>query len=139
MSVAELATCVHYRLPVKIVVINNSSLAQIKWEQMMFLGHPEYGCALQPVNFARVAEGFGVRGFRVEHPDGCGPALDEALEHDGPALVDAVVDSNEPMLPPKRRENYVTNLRQALDQGSPDRGGIERALAEQPAVISLRD
>jgi len=56
MSLAELATCVRYRLPVKTIVINNSSLAQIKWEQMMFLGNPEYGCDLQPVDFARVAE-----------------------------------------------------------------------------------
>ena len=46
MSVAELATCVRYRLPVKVVVLNNGSLAQIKWEQMLFLGNPEYGCEL---------------------------------------------------------------------------------------------
>ena len=68
MSIAELATCVRYKLPVKIVVLNNSSLAQIKWEQLMFLGNPEFGCDLQPVDFAIVAEGFGVRGFRIEDP-----------------------------------------------------------------------
>lgn len=139
MSLGELATCVRYRLPVKIVVINNSSLAQIKWEQLMFLGHPEYGCALQPIDFARVAEGFGVRGFRLEDPERCGAVLDEALAHPGPALVDAVVDPDEPMLPPLRREKYVANLHKALAQGTAGGDRIARALREEPAVTSLRD
>jgi thiamine pyrophosphate-dependent acetolactate synthase large subunit-like protein len=139
MSVAELATCVRYRLPVKVVVLNNSSLGQIKWEQMLFLGNPEFGCDLQPVNFALVAEGFGVRGLRVDDPDAITAALRTAFEHDGPALVDAVVDANEPMLPPKRREQYMQNLAKAFDQGTPGREDIERALAEEPAVTSLRD
>jgi thiamine pyrophosphate-dependent acetolactate synthase large subunit-like protein len=139
MSVAELATCVRYQLPIKIIVLNNSSLAQIKWEQMLFLGHPEFGCDLQSVNFAKVAEGFGVRGFRLEDPDMCGAVLDEALAHDGPALIDAIVDTHEPMLPPKRREEYMEKLAQALAQGTPGRSDIERAMAEEPAVTSLRD
>lgn len=139
MSVAELATCVRYALRVKVIVLNNSSLAQIKWEQMLFLGNPEYGCELQPVNFSVVADGFGVRGFRVDDPDQCQEALRAALAHPGPALVDAVVDTNEPMLPPKRRETYVKNLSKALEKGTPQRSEIERALGEEPAVTSLRN
>jgi thiamine pyrophosphate-dependent acetolactate synthase large subunit-like protein len=139
MSIAELATCVRYNLPVKIVVLNNSSLAQIKWEQMLFLGNPEFGCDLQPVDFAAVAQGFGVRAFRVDDPLRCGGTLDAALAHDGPALVDAVVDPDEPMLPPKRREQYVRNLSKALNRGTPGAREIERALSEEPAVTSLRD
>jgi thiamine pyrophosphate-dependent acetolactate synthase large subunit-like protein len=138
MSVAELATCVRYQLPVKIVVLNNSSLGQIKWEQMLFLGNPEFGCGLQPVNFAAVAEGFGVRGFRLDDPECCGATLDAALAHPGPALIDAVVDANEPMLPPKRRDTYVKNLSKALKE-MPERKDIERAMTEEPAVTSLRD
>ena len=138
MSLAELATCARYRLPVKVVVVNNSALGQIKWEQMMFLGHPEFECELQPVNFAKVAEGLGLRAWRVEDPEACGDALDAALAHDGPALVDAVVDADEPMLPPKRRPEYVEKLQKALSQGTPHREEIERALAEEPALISLR-
>jgi pyruvate dehydrogenase (quinone) len=137
MSLAELATCVRYKLPVKIIVINNSSLAQIKWEQMMFLGNPEFGCDLQPVDFARVAEGFGVRGFRLEKPEDCAAMLDAALAHEGPALVDAIVDANEPMLPPKRREKYMKNLRKALPE-TPGHEEIERALREEPAVTSMK-
>lgn len=139
MSLAELATCVRYKLPVKIVVINNSSLGQIKWEQLMFLGNPEYGCDLQPVNFAAVAEGFGVLGLRIEDPETCGAVLDRALAHDGPVLVDAVVDGNEPMLPPKRRKEFVEKLHTALDKGTPHRAEIEQALSQEPALTSLRD
>ena len=91
MSLGELATCRHYNLPIRIVVINNSSLGQIQWEQMMFLGHPEFGCALQPVDFARIAEGCGLKGLRITHPDDCAAIMDEAFGHDGPVLVDAVV------------------------------------------------
>jgi pyruvate dehydrogenase (quinone) len=138
MSIAELATCVRYRLPVKVVVLNNSSLAQIKWEQMLFLGNPEFGCDLQPVNFAVVADGFGVTGIRVEDPEQCAGALELALQHEGPVLVDAHVDANEPMLPPRRREKYVKNLSRALEKGTPGREEIERALGEEPAVTSLR-
>jgi pyruvate dehydrogenase (quinone) len=68
MSLAELATCRKYDLHIKIFVINNSSLGQIQWEQMMFLGHPEFGCALEPVDFARVAEGCGLKGLQSHAP-----------------------------------------------------------------------
>jgi pyruvate dehydrogenase (quinone) len=138
MSLAELATCVRYRLPVKVVVINNSALGQIKWEQMMFLGHPDFEVDLQPVDFAKVAEGLGLRSWRIEDPERCGEILDAALGFDGPALVDAVVDANEPMLPPKRRPDYVEKLEKALGQGVKDREKIEQNLAEQPAAFSLQ-
>src|SRR5262249_56673682 len=55
MLMAELATCVKYQLPVKIVIVKNDTLGQIKWEQMVFLGNPEYGCDLQPMDFALFA------------------------------------------------------------------------------------
>ncbi len=54
MLIGELATCVKYDLDVKIVVIKNNVLGQIKWEQMVFLGNPEYVCELQPIDFAAV-------------------------------------------------------------------------------------
>jgi pyruvate dehydrogenase (quinone)/pyruvate oxidase len=52
MLMAELATAAKYGLNVKIVVVKNNSLGQIKWEQMAFLGNPEFGCELQPIDFA---------------------------------------------------------------------------------------
>src|ERR671938_1999633 len=68
MLIGELATAVKYGLDVKIVVIKNNTLGQIKWEQMVFLGNPEYGCELHPIDFAAFAEACGARGFHVEDP-----------------------------------------------------------------------
>jgi pyruvate dehydrogenase (quinone) len=138
MSLAELATCVRYRLPVKVIVLNNGSLGQIRWEQMMFLGNPDFGCDLTPVDFARVAEGLGLKAWRIGDASACAGVLDAALAHDGPGLVDAVIDPDEPMLPPKRRAEYLEKLEMALGRGVPQRSGIERAMAEEPAKTSLK-
>src|SRR5918994_6377108 len=75
MLLSELATCVKYDLDVKIIVIKNNSLGHIKWEQMVFLGNPEFGCDLQPIDFAAVARGFGLKGYTVEDPAMCGEVL----------------------------------------------------------------
>jgi pyruvate dehydrogenase (quinone) len=138
MTLAELATAANQRLPIKVVVINNGALGQIKWEQMLFLGNPEFGCELAPIDFAKVAEGMGVRGVRVEDPEQVGEALDQALAHDGPALIDAVVDSAEIMLPPKRREQYMQHLAQAFETGTAGQSEIQQRMREEPAVTSLR-
>ena len=55
MLMAEFVTAVKYQLPIKVVVVKNNTLGQIKWEQMVFLGNPEYGCELQPIDFAGFA------------------------------------------------------------------------------------
>ena len=65
MLMAELATCVKYRLPVKVVVTKNNTLGQIKWEQMVFLGNPEYGCELQPIDFAAFARACGATDLSI--------------------------------------------------------------------------
>ena len=73
-----------YKLPIKVVVIKNNTLGQIKWEQMVFLGNPEYGCELQPIDFAAFARACGGTGFTIEDPAECGAVLDEALATPGP-------------------------------------------------------
>src|SRR6185312_9946550 len=67
MLMGELATLVKYKLPVKVIVIKNNVLGQIKWEQMVFEGNPEYGVDLQPIDFAGVAINCGVAGFTLEN------------------------------------------------------------------------
>ncbi len=133
MLLAELATVVRYRLPIKIVVVRNDSLGQIKWEQMLFLGNPEYECALQPIDFVKVSEAFGIKGLRIDRAEDCGAVLDSALAEPGPVLVEAIIDPNEPLLPPKPRPEYVKNLRKALESDTPGRQEIERALRDEPA------
>ena len=124
MLMAEFATCVKYGLPVKVVVVANGTLGQIKWEQMVFLGNPEYGCDLPPIDFAAVARACGGRGYTVEDPAQCGAVLDEALAAPGPALVQAAVDPFEPPLPGKVTAEQAAKFAQALLRGEPNREKI---------------
>lgn len=129
MLMGEMATCVKYGLDVKIVVIKNNALGQIKWEQMVFLGNPEYVCDLQPIDFVTVARGFGMPGFTVDDPARCGDVLREALDVRGPALVEAVVDPFEPPMPPKATMKHVAHLAEALARGTPAAGKTVRTIA----------
>jgi len=129
MLIGELATCVKYGLDVKIVVIKNNSLGQIKWEQMVFLGNPEYGCDLQPIDFAAVARGFGLKAYAVDDPAQCGTVLREALMTPGPALVEAMVDPHEPPMPPKVSVKQAAHLAEALARGTPARSKIALTIA----------
>jgi pyruvate dehydrogenase (quinone) len=101
MLMGEMATAVKYQLPIKVIIIKNNSLGQIKWEQMVFLGNPEYQCDLQPIDFAAFARACGATGFTIEDPADCGAILDQALATPGPVVVEAVVDPFEPPTPPK--------------------------------------
>jgi pyruvate dehydrogenase (quinone)/pyruvate oxidase len=124
MLMAEFANCVKYDLPVKVVVVKNNTLGQIKWEQMVFLGNPEYGCDLHPIDFAAFARACGGAGFTIENPADCGRVLDQALDTPGPVIVDAVVDPFEPPLPAKVSADQATKFAQSLLRGQPDRDRI---------------
>ncbi len=137
MLMGELATVVRYRLPIRIVVMTNNSLAHIKWEQLMFLGNPEFECDLTPIDFAKAAEAFGMAAFRTQRPEDCAAALDAAFAVDGPSLVEATVDPYEPVLPPKRIEKYARNLEKALDEGTRDAPQIRAALEHEPSKTLL--
>ena len=119
MLIGELATCVKYGLNVKIVVVKNNSLGQIKWEQIVFLGNPEYGCDLQPIDFAAIARGFGVAGYRIEDPAAVrARSCARPWRAPGPALIEAVVDPNEPPMPPKATLKQAAHLAEALARGT---------------------
>jgi thiamine pyrophosphate-dependent acetolactate synthase large subunit-like protein len=137
MLLGELATVVRYSLPIRIVVMKNNTLGQIKWEQMMFLGNPEFECDLTPIDFATVARGFGISGFRASSADDLAAALDAAFSSPGPSLVEASVDPNEPLLPPKRMQKYAQNLERALQRGTPGAKQIRAALEREPSRTLL--
>jgi len=129
MLLSELATCVKYRLDVKIVVIKNNTLGQIKWEQMVFLGNPEYACDLQPIDFATVARGFGLQSFAIHEASACAATLQQALATPGPVLVEATVDPHEPPMPPKTTMKQALHLAESLARGTPARGKIALTIA----------
>ena len=124
MLMAEFATAVRYKLPIKIIVIKNNSLGMIKWEQMVFLGNPEYGCELQPIDFAAFARACGGAGFTIEEPASCGAILEQALAIPGPVVVEAVVDPFVPPLPAKITFDQATKFAESLARGEPDRAKI---------------
>ena len=124
MLMGEFATAVKYRLPVKVVIVKNNSLGQIKWEQMVFLGNPEFGCDLHPIDFAAFARACGAEGYTIDNPATCGDALDEALSRPGPAIIEAVVDPNEPPTPPKITAKQAAHFAEALAKGTPHGGKI---------------
>ncbi|HWP59683.1 MAG TPA: thiamine pyrophosphate-dependent enzyme [Candidatus Acidoferrales bacterium] len=124
MLMAEFATAVKYRLPVKVIIVKNNTLGQIKWEQMVFLGNPEYGCELHPIDFAAFARACGGTGFTIEEPDQCGAALDRALSTPGAVIVEANVDPFVPPLPAKVTLEQAAKFAQSLARGEPNRSRI---------------
>ena len=124
MLMAEFVTAVRYKLPIKIIIIKNNTLGQIKWEQMVFLGNPEYGCELQPIDFAAFARACGGAGFTIEDPASCGAILDQALANPGPVVVEAVVDPFVPPLPAKISLSQASKFAESLARGEPDRAMI---------------
>ena len=130
MLMAEFATAVKYQLPIKVVVLKNNTLGQIKWEQMVFLGNPEYGCELQPIDFAAFARACGGHGFTIDDPATCGEILDEALAVRGPTLIEAVVDPYEPPMPPNVTLEQAAHFATSLAKGEPNRKKIALTVAE---------
>ena len=129
MLMGELATLVKYNLQVTVIVIKNNVLGQIKWEQMILEGNPEYGVELQPIDFAQVAEACGARGFTLEDPAEAEHILREALAHKGPSLVQAVVDPNEPPMPGKATTEQALHFAKALVRGQKDAVKIIKTIA----------
>jgi pyruvate dehydrogenase (quinone) len=124
MLMGEFATAVKHNLPIVVVVIKNNVLGQIKWEQMVFLGNPEYGVQLHPIDFVKYAEACGGVGFHCERPDQVAPAIEAAMKAGKPALVEAVVDQFEAPMPAKVKLKQAAHMAEALARGEPNRGRI---------------
>jgi pyruvate dehydrogenase (quinone) len=124
MLMGEIATLVKYKLPVKVIVIKNNVLGEIKWEQMVMEGNPEFGVELQPIDFAGYAKNCGAAGFTIEEPGQAEAVLRAALAHPGPAVIEAVVDPNEPPMPGKISTKMAVHFAEALAKGERNRWDI---------------
>jgi pyruvate dehydrogenase (quinone) len=128
MLMAELHTAAWHHLPIKVVVCNNGLLGQILWEQMA-LGYPEHGVRFDThMDFAPWAESCGARGIRVEKVGELEAAVAEAFSHHGPALVDVVVNPDEPPMPPKVTYEQAKSFAEAFLKGTPRRATIASTL-----------
>ena len=99
MLMGDLLTLRQQNLPVKVIVFKNDSLAFVELE-MKAAGILDYGTDLRNPNFAKIAEGAGLLGLQAETPDQVEPMIAQALQHDGPALVEVPVSRQELSMPP---------------------------------------
>jgi len=99
MLMGDFLSLVQVGLPVKVVVFNNGALGFIELEQKS-TGFLPFGTEFKNPNFAAMAEAAGVRGIRIEDPGEVEAGIAAALRHDGPVLVDAVVNRTELAMPP---------------------------------------
>ena len=130
MLMAEFITAVKYQLPIKVVILKNNTLGMIKMEQIMMLGNPEYGCELEPIDFAAFARACGATGFRIEDPATCAEIMQQAFATPGPVIIEAVTDPNELPMPPKLSQEEMNHISEALAKGQPDAGKIARVVAK---------
>lgn len=104
MSIQELATTVQYKLPIKIVLMNNGVLGMVRQLQKMMFGERFSQIQLHAnPDFVKVAEAYGIKGLRIDHPHQVELAFEEAVNTDGPVLLDFTISPDEvvlPMVPP---------------------------------------
>ncbi len=129
MLMGEFITAVAYKLPIKFVIIKNNTLGQIKWEQMVFEGNPEYQCELFPVDFVAFAKSMGAEGVKIEDPKQAHAQLERAMAMPGPVLIEAVVDPYTAMLPAKITAKQALKFSEALLRGEPNRTRISLTAA----------
>jgi pyruvate dehydrogenase (quinone) len=128
MLMGEIATMVKYQLPVKVLIIKNNVLGEIKWEQLVMGGNPEFGVDLQPIDFAAFARSCGAAGYCLDDPAQAEPVLREALAQPGPVVIEAVVDPNEPPMPGKITTEQAIQFAKGLARGDKDRAAIFKSV-----------
>ena len=138
MLMAEFATAVQYNLPIKVVIIKNNSLGMIRWEQMAFLGNPEYGVEFSPIDFARFAESCGGKGYSLSEPGEVKPIIRQAFSENKPTIIEAYVDPFEPPMPPKVDMEFVSNLAESFSKGQPYQNRIGLTLFRNRLPEALR-
>lgn len=113
MSMMELITAKKYSRPIKVVVFNNSKLGMIKFEQEV-MGFPEWGVDLLNPDFEKLAESIGIKGITVTRVDELEQGVSDLLSHDGPAVLNVIVDPDEKPMPPRLNfsqvKGYITSL-----------------------------
>ena len=118
MLMGEFVTAVKHDLPIKVVIIKNNTLGQIKWEQMVFLGNPEYEVDAAPDRLREVRRGVRRRRDSVaSSPRRCGPPWRRRSPRKKPAIVEAVVDPFEPPMPAQATPQQALQSRRVAGPG----------------------
>ena len=120
MLMGEFATAVQYNLPIKVIVIKNNTLGMIRWEQMGFLGNPEFGVEFTAIDWVKFAEACGGKGYSIKEPNEVKSKMHQAMKEERkPTIIEAYVDPFEPPMPPKVEMSFVNNLAESFARGQP--------------------
>lgn len=112
MLMGDLMTIAQYKLPIKLIVFNNRSLGMVELE-MQVAGLPDWQTKMINPDFAMVAEACGIRGYSIADPAKLEKALQEALLHNGPALVEVFTNPHVPTLPPHTSVGVISRYIQS--------------------------
>jgi len=99
MNIQELGTVSHYRIPVKVAILNNRFLGMVRQWQELFYDRRYSYTELPPVDFVKIAGAYGIDGMRVEDPSDVRPALKAAIETEGPFVLDFRIEREENVFP----------------------------------------
>ena len=131
MLMGEFATAVQYKLPIKIIILKNNLLGMIRWEQMAFLGNPEYAVEFTPIDFAKFAEASGGKGYTIKKIDEVKSVMGMAMDKKNkfPTIVEAYIDPFELPLPPKINMEFPARIAESFVRGQPYTREIGTALS----------
>jgi pyruvate dehydrogenase (quinone) len=137
MLMGEFATAVQYKLPIKIIILKNNLLGMIRWEQMAFLGNPEYAVEFTPIDYAKFAEACGGKGFTIKKTEEVKSIIKMAMKEEEeeekedklPTIVEAHIDPFELPLPPKINMEFPSKIVESFERGQPYIKEIEKALS----------
>ena len=122
MLMGEFATAIQYNLPIKVIILKNNTLGMIRWEQMAFLGNPEFGVEFSSIDFAKFAEDCGGRGYTIRYENEIEQVMSIAMKEENnnkPVVIEAYVDPFEPPMPPKVEPEFVKNIAESFAKGQP--------------------
>jgi len=133
MLMGEFATAVQYKLPIKVIVLKNNLLGMIRWEQMAFLGNPEYAVEFTPIDYAKFAEACGGKGFTIKKTEEVNLIIKTAMKEEKddkvPTIIEAYIDPFELPLPPKINMEFPNKIAKSFERGQPYTKEIEKALS----------
>jgi pyruvate dehydrogenase (quinone) len=109
-------------------VLNNHDLNLVTWEQRVLVGDPKFTASqyVPDFQYAQYAESLGLKGIRVDSPEGVGPAWEQAARSDRPVVVEAITDPNVPPLPPHITFEQAKAFAMSILKGDPDAVGVVR-------------
>lgn len=140
MLMGEFATAIKYNLPIKVIILKNNTLGMIRWEQMAFLGNPEFGIEFSDIDFAKFAECCGGKGYTIKDQNEIEDVIQKAMEEKTkPVIVEAYIDPFEPPLPPKIESEFTKNIAASFAKGQPYANRIGLTLFRNQINVSLKD